>query len=123
MKNFSKRFIVVVLLLVLFSSAEAQQVPSNKEMAYKMSVIDGGRFSEKQFESVLNVLQSYFPEETYFDICYFISGTHEILQETIPSLGLYEFTLGLKNFVRDSRADTNLRESLALYGASKMSGY
>ena len=126
-----KNMAFAIILIYIFSfNAFAQAISSNKEMAQKMSIIDGQHTAD-QFESVFNVLYKYFPEgigghpleETYSRICFYTLKMYDKAKEVTPDLGFYEFALGFKDFVRDSGVNGDFTQMIVLYTAGKMYGH
>jgi len=86
------------------------------------------RHSKNEFQSLINVIQSYYPSVKKGDIGFYISMIYGKTKEILPSLDIYDYVKGFKDFSRDlpvsaGRDENAFGKALTLYSATLMSGY
>jgi hypothetical protein len=122
MKN--KFVVILATILLLIAAKDSIAGMSEAELqdpASYMAKFDG-QHSKEQFQSLLNIMHNYYPERSIKDIGMRTTGMWIKRKDDLPDLSLYDFTLGLKNFIRDSDIG-DFAGSLALYTTTKQLGY
>ncbi len=116
---------VLLITLVLSNASWAQQASpeENQKFVSALAQIDG-EHSKEQFESIINVLHQWYPNDyEYWRKAYAILTMYDSVKKQIPDLKLYSFALGFKEFILDSGTNMTFQQSLAVYSASVYSGF
>jgi len=124
-------FLIAILIAIIHGMPDTKSKSSNfnsnkpninmSNPAEYMSQMDG--HSQEQFQSLLNVIHNYYPEMKKEDLGFYICGIWNKTKETLPDISLYDYTVGFKDFLRDSGGGKDFGETLCLYSAFKNIGY
>jgi hypothetical protein len=132
--------LVVILIFIfrgcIFSSPSTNKTAvSNKPKLTESDFNDPAeymsklsRHSKDEFQGQINIIQSYYPSVEKRWIGFYVFMMYSETKKTLPSLDIYDYVKGFKDFVRDLPVSAGsdkdaLGKALTLYSAGLLAGY